>query len=116
MRQAAEEKAAAAAAGREDQAVEVVQARKVGEPASRAILGVERIGPGARPEISRQGDRLAFDRARENGRRALYLARADGGDERCLTCGLPELDNVNLMAPTWQPRGQLLVAVGQTVA
>lgn len=115
LRQAAEEKAAAEAAGGDDQAVEVVQARPVGEPSSRAILAVERLGPGARPEISRQGDRLAFDRARDDGRRALYLAHADGADDRCLSCGLPELDDVNLMAPAWHPRGQLLVAVGQTV-
>jgi hypothetical protein len=116
LKEAAAEKAAAEAAGETEQ-VEVVQARMVGDPSSPAILQVERLGQGARPEISRQGDRLAFDRPGDGdvrtGFRAIYTSRFDGTYERCLTCSLPEFADHHVMAPTWHPRGNLLVAVAQ---
>lgn len=113
LRQAAEEAEREKAAGETPQAVQRVQARLVGDPANPAILSIERFGPGARPEISRQGDLVAYDRLGEGGVRALYTSRLDGTHERCLTCSLPELQKHHAMAPTWHPRGDLLVAVGQ---
>lgn len=115
LKEAEAEKAAAAKEG-DTQQVEVVQARMVGDPSSPAILQIERLGPGARPEISRQGDRLAFDRPgadEQTGLRAIYTSRLDGSQERCLTCSLPEFADHHLMAPAWHPRGDLLIAVGQ---
>lgn len=113
LRQAAEEAAREAAAGETPQAIERLQARTVGDPASPAILSIERLAAGARPEISRQGDLVAYDRPGEGRFRALYTSRLDGSQERCLTCSLPELQKVSAMAPTWHPRGELLVVVGQ---
>ncbi len=114
QRQAAEEQAASE---NEPQAVERVQAHLVGEPGaepgSRAILSVAKLTPGARPEISRQGDVLAYDKAGESRFRAIYTSRFDGSYERCLTCSLFELKEQHAMAPTWHPRGDLLVVQTQ---
>lgn len=113
VREAAEEAAREEEAGETPQAIERLQARTVGDPASPAILSIERLAAGARPEISRQGDLVAYDRQGEGAFRALYTSRLDGSYDRCLTCSLPELAEQHAMAPTWHPRGELLVAVGQ---
>lgn len=113
LREAEAEKAAAAAA---PQAVEVARARMADEPGSAALLSVERFGPGARPEISRQGDLLAYDKVGEGSFRAVYTSRLDGSRERCLSCSRPELEGWHAMAPTWHPRGDLLVVLGQKSA
>jgi hypothetical protein len=92
--------------------VEIVRARLRAETGHRAVREVRRLTSGARAEWSRQGDVFAFDRPGDLGYRALYLGTMQGS-ERCLTCNLASFKKAHVMAPTWHPSGDYLVAVVQ---
>lgn len=94
----------------------IERARLVGEPGHRWVRGTRRLVAGAaRAEYSRQGDRIAYDKPGERGQRALYINYTDGEAEKCLTCEKWEFRNVNILAPTWHPGGEILVALVQGV-
>jgi WD40-like Beta Propeller Repeat len=59
--------------------------------------GVQDVGPGYEPALSRDGSKVAF--ARYNGDFFLYVANADGGDEQLLGPGF---------SPAWSPDGARL--------
>ena len=94
----------------------IERARLVGEPGHRWVQGTRRLVDGAaRAEFSRQGDWMAYDKPGERGQRALYINYADGDSEKCLTCEHWEFRNANVLAPTWHPGGEILVALVQGV-
>jgi hypothetical protein len=64
---------------------------------------------GGRVAWSAQGDRIAFDREGEDGRRDLWVARPDGSGETCLTCTVYDLGKASSFNPVWHPSGQFLV-------
>lgn len=71
---------------------------------------------GGRVAWSAQGDRIAYDKAGEDGLYDLYIAAADGADERCVTCNVYELRNAHALQPAWAPAGDWLVFQVQEVA
>lgn len=90
--------------------VPVLQARMAGPPGHRAVreVGIFRRDAG-RMAFSRQGDWLAFDQADDDGRYDVYLQRANGAGETCLTCDIYQFRRTNVMDPVWHPSGDYLV-------
>jgi len=63
----------------------------------------------ARVAWAPRGDRIAFDRPDADGLSRIFVARPDGGEERCLTCRLIELRSFHTASAAWQPSGEHLV-------
>lgn len=94
--------------------VEIVRARLVDELGHRWVTGIDRLErDGARPEWSRQGDRIAFDAANDFGARELHVLDLDLGSRRCITCDHWDLRKKNVLSPTWHPSGEWLVVTVQ---
>jgi Tol biopolymer transport system component len=64
---------------------------------------------GGRVDWSKQGDRLAFDRAGEDGLFDLWIHDLASGGEKCLTCGTFEFRGAHALNPEWNPAGDWLV-------
>lgn len=71
---------------------------------------------GGRVAWSTQGSWIAFDRADPEGRYDLWVIRADGTGERCLTCDVYELRKESSFNPTWDPSGQYVVFQVQSLS
>lgn len=74
------------------------------------------IPDGGRAAWSAQGDRIAYDKAGEDGLYDLYVADAEGRGEQCVTCNVYELRNSHAFNPDWAPGGDWLVFQVQDVA
>ncbi|HVS62816.1 MAG TPA: hypothetical protein VMT85_04830 [Thermoanaerobaculia bacterium] len=64
---------------------------------------------GGRVDWSKQGDRLAFDRAGTDGLFDLWIHDLASGGERCLTCESYEFRGAHAINPEWNPAGEWLV-------
>lgn len=64
---------------------------------------------GGRVDWSKQGDRLAFDRAGQDGLFDLWIHDLDSGGETCLTCETFEFRGAHAINPEWSPAGEWLV-------
>lgn len=94
----------------------LVEAPGAAAPGHRWVRSIRRWRADAgRPDWSRQGDWIVYDRVGDRGFRALYLGKADAPLERCLTCDLYELRDRNILHATWHPSGEVVVAVVQQV-
>lgn len=101
----------------------VADARLVPDaPGHRWVRSVRRVrGEVGRMEWSRQGDRLAYDAPTDRGVRGLHVAtlgRDDNGEtvldfERCVTCEHWDFRRNHVLAPTWHPSGEWIVALVQ---
>ena len=93
---------------------EVVKARLIQPSGHRYVKEVARVHQGVgRPEWSRQGDWVAFDKITDRGFRGLHVGTLTGGLDRCLTCDSWDLRKSHVLAPTWHPSGKMLVAMVQ---
>ncbi len=93
---------------------EVVKARLIQPSGHRYVKEVARVHKGVgRPEWSRQGDWVAFDKDTERGFRGLHVGTLTGGLDQCLTCDSWDLRHSHVLAPTWHPSGKVLVAMVQ---
>jgi Tol biopolymer transport system component len=61
-------------------------------------------------------DHIAFDMAGPDGVFDVYVMKADGTSERCLTCGHPDLPPRNIGQPAWHPSGRYLVFQAEKAA
>jgi len=74
------------------------------------------IPDGGRVEWSPRGDRIAYDKAGEDGLYDLYTADAQGEGETCVTCNVYELRKSHAFNPSWAPGGDWLIFQVQDVA
>lgn len=74
------------------------------------------IPDGGRVAWSPQGDRIAYDKAGEDGLYDIYVADAEGHGEQCVTCNVYELRNTHAFNPDWAPGGDWLVFQVQDIA
>ena len=94
--------------------VEIVRARRKGELGHRWVQSISRWEPGAaRPAVSAQGDRIAFDAPSDTGFRAIYVRDVESGRRKCLTCENFQLRKKNVLAPEWHPSGQWIAVIVQ---
>ena len=85
-------------------------ADKAGKPGHRYVRGIERVRKNTgRIDWSLQGDWIAFDAKGSDELYDLYVGKADGSKERCLTCENFDFRKVNVLNPVWHPSGNLLV-------
>jgi len=64
---------------------------------------------GGRVSWSPDGEWIAFDRKGSDGFFDVWVVRPDASDERCLTCGHPEMPAGNIGNPEWHPSGEYMV-------
>ena len=91
---------------------EVVKARMAttGRPGHRKVRSVRTlVDGGGRVDWSQQGDWIAFDRAGADGFYHIYIMRANGTSEKCLTCENWDFRKTNALSPAWHPSGEYLV-------
>lgn len=82
-----------------------------GQPASTPRVASSRVlvEGGGRVDWSKQGDRIAFDRAGQDGLFDLWVHDVSSGGERCLTCETFEFRKAHALNPEWSPDGEWLV-------
>lgn len=86
-------------------------------PGHRDVRSIRLLIPdGGRVAYSPRGDRIAYDKANEDGLYDLYVADADGEGETCVTCNVYELRKAHSFNPSWAPGGDWLVFQVQDVA
>lgn len=63
-----------------------------------------------RPEWSPNGNEYVTYHSKEpDGYYDIYIMKADGSEETCLTCGHPRLPNKHIGQPSWHPSGRWIV-------
>jgi len=68
---------------------------------------------GGRVSWSPDGKWIAFDRLGRDGYYDVWLMNPDGSDQRCLTCSVSNLPQLNNGNPTWHPSGEFLAFQSQ---
>lgn len=79
-------------------------------PRTDPVKALSLVSPTAgRVDWAPRGDWIAYDRIDSEGYSRLYIARPDGHDRRCLTCGPLEFRRHHTGNPSWHPSGEYLV-------
>lgn len=68
---------------------------------------------GARPAWTRQGDRIAFDKAGYDGRHDLHVYDVVAEYARCLTCEIYDFRKSHVFNAAWDPAGERIVFQAQ---
>jgi Tol biopolymer transport system component len=77
-------------------------------PSPRLVSRVSTLKQGA-SRLDWKGDQIAFDMLGSDGFFDLYVMRADGSQQKCVTCDHPDIPKRNVGQPTWHPDGRYLV-------
>ena len=94
--------------------VEIVRARPKGELGHRWVQSISRWESGAaRPAVSAQGDKVAFDAPSDTGFRGVYVRDLETDGRKCLTCENFQLRKKNVLAPEWHPSGDWIAVIVQ---
>jgi len=87
------------------------------------VRSLEKIGEGAFPKWSPDGEVIAFTKEEKDPEDPLgityhiFTCRPDGSDVRCLTCGKPDLSGTGWKGqPSWHPSGNYLVFTAENAA
>jgi Tol biopolymer transport system component len=80
------------------------------ESSNLQIQSIEELtGDGGRLDWSPANGLIAFDRMEDNRYFAIHTMNPDGTDRRCLTCDLPEFDELHAGQPSWHPSGDWIL-------
>lgn len=75
----------------------------------KSVRQIRPPGKGGRVDWSRALDLIAYDRKDDHGINQVYVMKPDGSDDRCITCGRPEVPQFVNGQPAWHPSGKYLV-------